>query len=213
MTKDSRGRFITLEGIEGVGKSSALTFIQKLLLDKQIELVVTREPGGTPIAEMIRQIFLHHDAENLTKETEILLLFAGRSQHCAQVIRPALLRGQWVICDRFTDATYAYQGGGRGMEQQQIAWLEQFVVQDLVPDLTILLDAPVEIGLERMRNRGKQIDRIEKEQIEFFERVRTAYLQLAKHNLQRYRIVNANQPIDQVQAELRAILDSIVDQE
>ena len=202
------GRFITLEGGEGVGKSTNLQFIQKLLLEKQIEVVVTREPGGTKLAEKIRQFLLEKNDELITSHAELLLVFAARAQHIQHVILPALQQGCWVLCDRFTDATYAYQGGGRNMDPHLINWLEQFVQASLRPDLTLLLDAPVETGLQRAKHRGK-LDRFETEQIDFFQRVRQTYLQRASLDLERYKIIDASLPLIDVQTQIGQAIDKL----
>lgn len=199
------GRFITLEGGEGVGKSTNLQFIKQLLEDRDIPFVVTREPGGTAIAEKIRGILLEHQEERLSEQAELLLMFAARAQHIQQVILPALQGGQWVVCDRFTDATYAYQGGGRNMDLHTIAWLENTVQGPLRPDLTFVFDAPIEIGMQRAKHRG-ELDRFETEQLAFFERVRQAYLQRAATDLQRYKIIDASLPLHEVQQQLRSEL-------
>jgi dTMP kinase len=198
----TRGRFITLEGGEGVGKSTNLQFIKQLLEERGIPFVLTREPGGTGIAEKIRGILLERQTENLTEQAELLLVFAARAQHIQQVILPALQDGLWVVCDRFTDATYAYQGGGRNMNLQTIAWLENTVQGALRPDLTFVFDAPIEIGMQRAKHRG-ELDRFETEQLAFFERVRQAYLQRAATDLQRYKIIDASLPLHAVQQQLR----------
>ena len=202
------GRFITLEGCEGVGKSTNLQFIKGLLLERQIDVIVTREPGGTELAEQIRHLLLAKHHENITPEAELLLMFAARSQHIHHVILPALRQGQWVLCDRFTDATFAYQGGGREMDNNTIAWLEQTVQGDLRPDLTLLLDASVETGMQRAQNRGL-LDRFESERLEFFQRVRQAYLRRAKQNPDRYTIIDASLPLPEVQAQIRQTVDAL----
>ena len=203
-----KGRFITLEGGEGVGKSTNLQYIQQLLLEQQLDVVVTREPGGTELAEKIRQLLLEKHDETITEKAELLLVFAARSQHIQHVILPALQQGRWVLSDRFTDATYAYQGGGRGMDMQTIAWLEHTVQGDLRPDLTLLLDAPLDVGLSRAQQRGK-LDRFESEQRDFFERVRQAYLKRASQDLQRYKIIDAGLPLNQVQLQIKQALDGL----
>lgn len=205
----SRGLFITVEGGEGVGKSTNLAFIAEQIRESGRELVMTREPGGTVIAESIRRLFLEHSDEPMAEMTELLLVFAARAQHLERVIKPALATGKWVLCDRFTDATYAYQGGGRGLDQTTIAALENLVQRELRPDVTFLLDAPVEIGAARVAARGAS-DRLESEQQIFFQRVRDCYLQRAKVEPQRFRIVDAAQPLAQVQAQLRATLQSLL---
>jgi dTMP kinase len=203
------GVFITLEGSEGTGKSTALKFIQDYLIQAKKEYIITREPGGTPIAEQIRQVLLTPDAgEAMMPETELLLMFACRVQHIQHVILPALKDGKWVICDRFIDASFAYQGGGRGVDETRIAWLENWLVSTLRPDLTLLLDAPVSVGLERAKHRGAQ-DRIEQEKIDFFERVRAGYLNRMKQDKNRFRLIDATQSLDQVQVAIKKILDEI----
>ncbi|WKJ91767.1 dTMP kinase [Methylomonas montana] len=199
------GRFITLEGGEGVGKSTNLQFIKQLLEERQIPFILTREPGGTGIAERIRAILLERQDENLSEQAELLLVFAARAQHIQHVILPALQQGLWVVCDRFTDATYAYQGGGRNMDLQTIAWLENAVQGELRPDLTLIFDAPIEIGMQRAKHRG-ELDRFETEQLAFFERVRQAYLQRAATDLNRYKIIDASQALTDVQQQLRTEL-------
>lgn len=203
-----QGRFITLEGGEGVGKSTNLQYIQQLLLEQQIDVVVTREPGGTELAEKIRQLLLEKHEESITEKAELLLVFAARAQHIQHVILPALQQGRWVLSDRFTDATYAYQGGGRAMDMQTIAWLENTVQGDLRPDLILLLDAPLDVGMSRAQQRGK-LDRFESEQRDFFERVRQAYLKRAGQDQQRYKIIDASLPLNQVQLQIKHALDGL----
>lgn len=205
------GKFITLEGGEGVGKSTNLQFIQQYLQTHGVEVCLTREPGGTALAERIRGLLLDHGEEAVTPQAELLLVFAARAQHLQHFILPRLHQGQWVLCDRFTDATYAYQGGGRQMDTDCIAWLENTVQADLRPDLTLLLDAPVEIGMQRAQKRGA-LDRFESERRDFFERVRNSYLQQAQANPQRYRVVDASQPLAAVQAQITQILDALIQQ-
>lgn len=206
MTGSTRGKFITLEGGEGVGKSTNLAFLQDYLQQRHIPLVVTREPGGTPLAEKIRQLLLDKHGETISATAELLLMFAARAQHIRQVIEPALAQGQWVLCDRFTDATYAYQGGARHMEETAIAWLENLVQGALRPDLTLLLDAPVDIGFSRAQKRGREPDRFEAERRQFFEDVRQAYLRQAGLHPDRIRIIAADRPLADVQASLRDAL-------
>ena len=203
------GKFITLEGGEGVGKSTNLQFIQQYLQTQGVDVCLTREPGGTPLAERIRGLLLDHGQESVTPQAELLLVFAARAQHLQHFILPRLRQGQWVLCDRFTDATYAYQGGGRQMDTDCIAWLENTVQADLRPDLTLLLDAPVEIGMQRAQKRG-ELDRFESERCDFFERVRNSYLQQAQANPQRYRVVDASQPLSAVQDQITQILDTLL---
>jgi len=205
----SRGRFITLEGGEGVGKTSNLSFIKQWLEQRQIHVVETREPGGTELAEKIRQLLLTQHAETVTAQAELLLVFAARAQHLHHVILPALERGSWILCDRFTDATYAYQGGGRNLDMGAIAWLENAVQGDKRPDLTLVLDAPVEIGLQRARLRAKP-DRFETEQQAFFERVRQTYLQRARQNPDRYQVIDASQSLPDVQAGIVKAIEPLL---
>jgi dTMP kinase len=200
-----RGRFITVEGIEGAGKTTNLKFIEAYLHAQGITVLTTREPGGTPLAEQIRGLLLDHQQTGLASDTETLLLFAARAEHLDKLISPALDNGKWVLCDRFTDATYAYQGGGRGISPLRINLLEQWVQGDLSPDLTLLFDVPVSLGLERAARRNKP-DRFESEQVAFFERVREAYLEQARQHSQRYRIIDAAQPQEAVQKNIQHIL-------
>ena len=199
-----KGKFITLEGGEASGKSTNIQFISKWLTERKISHVLTHEPGGTPFAESIRQLLLIKQPEPVAVDTELLLMFASRAQHIAQVVKPALESGKWVICSRFTDSSYAYQGGGRGVSMEKIAQLERLVQGDLQPDLTILLDVPVEIALERARQRG-ELDRIEAEDLAFFERVRATYLERAKAFPERFRIIQT-QTFDQVHQQLADLL-------
>lgn len=186
-----RGRFITLEGGEGVGKTTNLDYIRAALERAGKTVRVTREPGGTLLAEQIRGLLLDLLYKGMSSDCELLLVFAARAEHLAQVIRPALAAGEWVLCDRFTDATYAYQGGGRGLSQQRIAELEQMVQNGLQPDLTWLLDVPVAIGLSRAGERGT-LDRFEQEEVAFFERVRQGYLARAAAEARRFRVIDAS---------------------
>ncbi len=197
----NRGKFITVEGTEGVGKTTNIDFIKDFLVQRGIDLVVTREPGGTPLAEEIRALLLARRTEQVDETAELLLMFAARSQHLHRVILPALERGKWVLCDRFTDATYAYQGGGRYVDQDLIAQLESLVQGDMRPDLTLILDIDVRQGLQRAVHRG-DLDRFEHETVDFFERVRTVYLRRAAHWPQRYRVVDAGGTLENVQAEI-----------
>jgi len=194
----TRGKFITLEGVEGVGKTTNLAFIKAHLEKFHIPVVVTREPGGTFLAEKIRQLLLDADGETVTEQAELLMMFAARAQHIKHVIEPALIQGNWVLSDRFTDATYAYQGGGRNMKASSIEWLEHFVQGHLRPDLTLLLDAPVEIGMARVKKR-EVIDRFEAEKASFFERVRRAYLLQMELHPERIKLIKANQSLLEVQ--------------
>lgn len=203
-----RGKFLTVEGTEGVGKTTNIAFITQWLERHGIDFVATREPGGTPLAEEIRQLLLQPRGEKVHENAELLLVFAARAQHLSQVIEPALAQGRWVLCDRFTDATYAYQGGGRGMAVTTIALLEDLVQKTVRPDAVILLDIPVQLGLARARGRGA-LDRFEQEDVAFFERVRAAYLTRAAQDA-RYRVINAGLPLEQVQQALAGELESLL---
>ena len=205
----SPGKFITLEGGEGVGKTTNLQYITELLTSRGIDFVVTREPGGTRLAENIRTLLLGDHEEEVSEMTELLLIFAARAQHLSKVIMPALAAGKWVVSDRFTDATYAYQGGGRGLNEQTIAQLEQIVQGDLRPDLTLVLDLAPEIGLERARKRAA-LDRFEREKLEFFSRVREAYRQRAMLEPKRCILIDASQPLDQVQHDILEALERVL---
>lgn len=195
--KIAKGIFITIEGVEGVGKSSAIQCLQQYLQAQEIAAVFTREPGGTQIAEAIRQTLLQPHSEIMSPDTELLLMFGSRAQHLASVIFPALAQNKVVVSDRFTDATYAYQGGGRGIKLERIAELEKFVQGNFQPNLTLLLDAPVEVGFERIAVRGTK-DRIEQEHLSFFQRVRNCYLDRAKHYPKRFRVIDATKPMSEV---------------
>lgn len=197
--------FITIEGGEGAGKTTQLTFMRDFLERAGYPVTLTREPGGTRLGEELRALLLGHRDDGMALKTETLLMFAARAEHLERVIRPALAAGHWVLCDRFTDATYAYQGGGRGLPMAQIAVLEDWVQGDLRPDLTLLLDLPVAVGRARAGKRGPA-DRFEQETVEFFERVRAAYRDRAQQHPDRYRIVDAAQPIAIVRAEVEKLL-------
>jgi dTMP kinase len=202
----TRGKFITIEGGEGVGKSTQIVALRDLLAARGIEVVFTREPGGTRRAERIRELLLETSDESMPAICELLLMFAARSTHIENVIRPALERGAWVVCDRFTDATYAYQGGGRGLPREHIATLEKLVQRDLQPDLTLLLDAPLEISSARASARNAAAgssDRFEREQREFFERVRGTYLDRARTEPNRFVLIDAAASVDAVTQSLR----------
>jgi len=203
-----KGQFITVEGIEGVGKTTNIGFIHQQLLAAGKDVLVTREPGGTSLGEAIRGLLLDPEYTGMDSSCELQLMFAARAEHLARVIRPALEKGQWVLCDRFTDATYAYQGGGRGIDTGVIARLEALVQGDFRPDVTLLLDVPVEVGLARAGQRG-DLDRFEQEKVEFFERVRQAYLDMARQYAARYRVIDASQPLEQVQQQLELVLQSV----
>lgn len=198
-------KFITIEGIEGVGKSTCLNYIADFLHQQEIMHIKTREPGGTEIAEKIRKIMLEHHSETMCSDTELLLVFAGRIQHLAKVIYPALENGMWVLCDRFNDATFAYQGGGRGIDLQRIEKIKQWLYGDFEPDLTLLLYAPITVALKRAKGRG-QLDRIEVEEEKFFQSVQNTYLMLAKKYPNRFRCVDATKPLKQIRCAINAIM-------
>jgi len=206
--KKAPAKFITIEGIEGVGKSTNISAIKGFLEQHQIDYVLTREPGGTFLAEAIRELLLKDHQENVDPVTELLLMFAARSQHLTEVIRPALEQGTWVLCDRFTDATYAYQGGGRGLGSDKIAILENLVQEELRPDLTIILDLEPQLGLARVAKRG-DLDRFEKQQLEFFDKVRKVYLKRASEEPERCVVVDASQKLDQVRADVIAVMEKL----
>ncbi|MDQ3774868.1 MAG: dTMP kinase [Pseudomonadota bacterium] len=201
-TGTTRGRFVTVEGIEGVGKSTQADLIARYLRDAGLRVVETREPGGTEVGEGIREVLLRPAPMPMHAETEVLLMFAARAEHIARVVAPALAGGAWVVCDRFTDASYAYQGGGRGIPPARIAVLEDFVQGKLMPDLTILLDAPLDVALARTRGRGRA-DRFELEGPGFFEAVRAAYLERARRDPRRIRVIDASLTMDEVAAAIR----------
>jgi dTMP kinase len=205
----SRGRFITLEGIDGAGKSTHARFLVEALTQRGRPVVATREPGGTPTGEAIREWLLHRP---MTRDSEALLMFAARREHLVQVIEPALARGAIVVCDRFTDATYAYQGAGHGVSLELLDALAGFVHGHCNPDLTLLFDVPGDVSRERlarMQARGKSLDRFERESQAFFERVRGGYLTRAAAEPQRFRIIDSTRPVEEVRAEIRAIADEI----
>jgi dTMP kinase len=218
----TQGRFITVEGIEGCGKTTQLAHLHRLLTVAGHPVVVTREPGGTPLGEEVRALLLGHRHAGMAADTELLLMFAARAEHLAQVIRPVLAAGQWVLCDRFTDATYAYQGDGRGIPVERIATLELWVHGDLRPDLTLLLDLPVAMGLARAGRRAARLastslstgrspqafsDRFEGEETAFHERVRAAYLELAAAQPRRFRVIDASRPLSEVETAVTRVLE------
>lgn len=203
-------KFITIEGTEGAGKSTALSFIKKYIMTHTHEdVLITREPGGTEIAEQIRQILLYpKTTEKLQPDSELLLMFASRAQHIEQCIKPALQSGKWVICDRYIDASYAYQSGGRGINIQFVQTLDRWIVGELYPDLTILLDVPAELGMQRTESRDlNSKDRIEMERIEFFIKVRNTYLDRANSDPKRIKVIDAAQSLEKVQREIKQVLD------
>ncbi|OUS29345.1 dTMP kinase [Gammaproteobacteria bacterium 45_16_T64] len=214
MTKNTNpsahvGRFLTVEGVEGVGKTTNIDFISGWLEGQGIPYIHTREPGGTPLAEEIRELLLAPRKEQVAPTAELLMMFAARAQHVEQVIKPALADGKWVLCDRFTDATYAYQGGGRKMDFNKIAQLESMVQGEFRPDAVILLDLPVAVGLARAAKRGA-LDRFEQEAESFFQGVRDTYLARAKESPSRYWLVDAEKSLDNVQDQIAHILNKIV---
>lgn len=204
-----RGRFITIEGGEGAGKSSNLDFIRGLLEASGKKVLFTREPGGTRLGEAVRELLLGHQHDGMASDTELLLMFAARAEHLHQKIQPALAEGTWVLCDRFTDATYAYQGAGRGIATDHIRVLEEWVQGELRPDLTLLLDLPVSIGLRRAGLRSEP-DRFESQALEFFEAVREGYLEIARQEPQRVKVIDASRPLPEVQRQIRARLEQFL---
>lgn len=204
----TRGKFITLEGLEGVGKTTNRTYVESVLVKAGIEFTGTREPGGTPIGEQLRDLVLHGRA-SMQAETELLLMAASRVEHVAQVIEPALARGHWVLCDRFLDASIAYQGAGRELGTERVAALHEMMGVTLKPDLTLLLDMPVEDGLKRMAARGEP-DRIEREALAFFERARAAYLQRSVDDPERVKVIDASRSLEQVQASVMVALQPLL---
>ena len=200
-----KGLFITLEGIEGAGKSTAVDFIEDFLTKEGHDVIKTREPGGTVIGEQIREILLKNENYTLTYDTELLLVFSARAQHMQEVILPALSSGKIILCDRFTDASYAYQGGGRGIDASRINLLEKWVQGDLRPNLTLLFDLDVSIGMQRTKKRSGA-DRFEREEINFFEKIRNTYLERAKKEPQRFRIINSASSLENVKEQIVTIL-------
>ena len=200
-----RGKFITLEGMDGAGKSTHIPDIIKLLENKGVEVVSTREPGGTALGEQLRTLLLN---EPMLPETETLLMFTARREHIAQIIEPALSRGAWVLSDRFTDATYAYQSGGRGVLANKVIELEVWVQGGLQPDLTLLFDVPVEVSVARLAS-ARTPDKFERESAEFFTKIRNAYLDRANKNPNRFSIINSNQALDDVKAEVKSVISTL----
>ncbi len=203
-----RGKFITIDGVEGAGKSTQIDFICEYLKTKGIRIVLTREPGGTEIGEKIRTLLLSNSTGQMHADTELMLMFAARNEHIQNKILPALEQGDWVLSDRFTDSSYAYQGGGRGLDVSRIAQLESWVVQDFTPDMTLLLDVPVEIGMSRVESRGEK-DRIEMEEMDFFDRVRQAYIARSREFPDRIKLIDSSQTIEHTTKQISAILDTL----
>ncbi|MEE4278536.1 MAG: dTMP kinase [Halieaceae bacterium] len=204
-----RGLFITVEGGEGAGKTTALDYLERALTDAGVAVVRTREPGGTAMAEKLRDLLLHAEDVSIDPLAELLLIFASRAQHLRERIRPALAAGHWVLCDRFTDASYAYQGAGRGLGAETVATLERFVQGDQQPDLTLLIDVPVEVGMERARGRGS-LDRFESEDLAFFQRVRSCYLDRAAKSSGRFRVIDGCRSIAEVQRSLADVIAQLL---
>jgi len=203
-------RFLVLEGVEGAGKSTAQRFIADWLRQRGQAVLTTREPGGTPIGEQIRALLLDPANTEMAVDTEALLMFAARAQHVAEKIKPALAAGQWVVSDRFVDASYAYQGVGRGMPYERLDVLADWTLQGFHADMTFIFDLPPETGLARVARRGEGHDRFEREKLDFFQRVREAYLQRAARAPERYAVIDASQPIDGVQAQLVQVLETLL---
>ena len=204
-----RGKFITVEGLEGAGKSTNIKVVEEFLGENHIDFISSREPGGTLYGEQMRELLLAHFEEKLDADAELLLIFAARAQHLAQKIIPALERGKWVLCDRFTDATYAYQGAGRDLGVDRVAQLENFVQAELRPDLTLILDLPIEVGMQRVDERGER-DRFESEQRHFFEKVRAEYLNRAEESPHRYAVIDTAQTREAVKHDIRARLSELL---
>ena len=201
-----RGKFITFEGIDGAGKSSHVEWLADTLRQRGLNVLVTREPGGTALGEKLRELLL---SEAMHLETETLLMFAARREHLAQRIEPALARGEWVICDRFSDATWAYQGGGRGLDKAKFLALERWVHEHLQPDLTLLFDLPLEVARERIVLANRVLDKFEQERADFHERVRQAYLERAHANPSRMRVIGADDSLENIRKQLEVIASSI----
>ncbi|MDD2740732.1 MAG: dTMP kinase [Rhodocyclaceae bacterium] len=201
-----KGKFITFEGIDGAGKSSHVEWLAETMRQRGVVVVVTREPGGTELGEKLRGLLL---SESMHLETETLLMFAARREHLAQVIEPALKRGEWVVCDRFTDATFAYQGGGRGLDRNKLQQLEHWAHENRQPDLTLLFDLPLDVARERIALASRVLDRFEQERADFHERVRQVYLDRAKNNPSRIRVIDGQETIENIRKSLEQIISSI----
>jgi dTMP kinase len=203
-----RGKFITIDGVEGAGKSTQIEFICEYLKAKGVNVILTREPGGTDVGEKIRALLLSNSTGKMHADTELMLMFAARNEHIQNKIMPALGQGDWVLSDRFTDSSYAYQGGGRGLDMERITQLESWVVQDFTPDMTLLLDVPVEVGMSRVESRGKK-DRIEMEKMDFFDRVRQAYIARSEEFPDRIKLIDSSQTIEHTTKQIGEILDTL----
>ena len=203
-----KGKFITIDGVEGAGKSTQIAFICDYLKSRQIDVVLTREPGGTDVGEKIRELLLSNATGKMHADTELMLMFAARNEHIQNKILPALEKGAWVLSDRFSDASYAYQGGGRGLSIERIAQLEAWTLQDFVPDMTLLLDLSVELGMSRVENRGEK-DRIESEAMDFFNRVRQTYIDRSKQYPDRIKLIDSSQTPEHTKAQIQAILETL----
>jgi len=200
------GKFITLEGVDGAGKTSHIEFIKEYLTNLKLDFIMTREPGGTELGERLREILLH---DEMTPKTETILMFAARNEHIEKVIRPGLTSGAIVISDRFTDASYAYQSGGKGVEDEAIDVLKDLVQKNLQPDLTFLFDLPVEVSIKRLK-KTRKLDKFEKEEKDFHENVRKKYLMLAKNNPKRFSVLNSEKSIDEIQSQIKIRLDELL---
>lgn len=201
-----KGKFITIDGVEGAGKSTQIRFICDTLKKRNINVVLTREPGGTKLGERIRELLLSPSTDAMHPDTELMLIFAARNEHIQQKILPVLDTGDWVLSDRFTDASFAYQGGGRGLDISRISQLERWTLGDFSPDMTFLLDVPVELGMSRIESRGQK-DRIELEDIEFFQRVRQTYIERSEQFPERIRLIDASGNVEQTSQQIQKILD------
>lgn len=204
------GKFISIEGIEGAGKSTQMAFIQRYLTERGQRLVVTREPGGTELGEKIRTLLLTPTTKSMAVDTELLLMFAARAEHIEQVINPALERGDWVLSDRFVDATFAYQGGGREIDLKRISTIADWTLQGLQTDVTFLFDLPVELGQQRVLSRNQGVDRFEQEKVEFFQKIRQCYLERAQQDPKRIKVIDASQSISDIELQLTVLLDNIL---
>lgn len=204
------GKFISIEGIEGAGKSTQMSFINSYLTEHGKRLIVTREPGGTELGEQIRKLLLTPTTAGMAVDTELLLMFAARAEHVEQVINPALARGDWVLSDRFVDATFAYQGGGRRIDLKRISNLADWTLKGLQTDVTFLFDLPVEMGQQRVLSRNQGVDRFEQEKVDFFQTIRESYLQRAQQEPNRIKVIDASKPIEDIELQLTALLETLL---